>query len=345
MQRLKAIVTGVFGQDGSYLAKALLEEGYLVYGTGGRWGTGNSWRLNELGILENPGLEILKWDITNPAETSIIIGEIKPDELFNLASHSYVGGSLDLAHETTLVSASAPVSILDAITQLSPRTKFFQAGSSEMFGIAAASPQSEETSFRPRNIYGSSKLVAHMATESYRSNAGIFGTEAILYNHESPLRSTDFVTRKISSSVARISLGDQNVLKIGNLSAIRDWGYAPEYVEAMRRIISHNEADYFVISSGIATSVREFVRLCFEVVDIEVAFEGDGLLEIGFEKASGRQLVKVSAEFFRKAENVNLIGDSSKARAVLGWKPRTSVQEIATLMVKHDLERNFISKG
>jgi GDPmannose 4,6-dehydratase len=333
----KAIITGVSGQDGSFLARSLLDDGYEVFGTSGSGKTPDTWRLRNLCIEDHPKLRILDWDITNPTETQALISEIKPSEIYNLASSSFVADSLFNPQNTTLVSGFAPVNIMEAITSVSPDSRFFQAGSSEMFGLAESSPQHEQSGFSPRNIYGSAKVFAHSATMNYRENRKLFTTSGILYNHESHLRGKEFVTRKITSAVARIKLNQIEELRIGNLSSERDWGYAPEYVDAMRLILGHDTPETFVISSGVATTVRSFVESAFNAVDIEVSFEGQGLLEVGYEKSSGKTLVTVDKEVYRESEHVTLVGDSSKLKSILGWHAKTNVAEIVELMVKSDL--------
>jgi GDPmannose 4,6-dehydratase len=333
-----ALITGITGQDGSFLARDLLESGYVVFGTSGSSSPLSNWRFQELGISDNPNLKFVSWDITNPEQTLEIVGETKPNEIYNLASHSFVVDSIFNPQKTTQVSAYAVVNILEAIASSSPETKFFQAGSSEMFGNSPSSPQNENSVFAPRNIYGSAKAFAHFASVNYRENRGVFSTAGILYNHESPLRGSEFVTKKITSTVAKIKLDQTAKLSIGNLSSVRDWGYAPEYVQAMRMVIGHDKPDTFVIASGTATTVRDFVRQAFNAVGIEIEFEGSGLEEVGYERATGRILVSVDTDFFRESEAVALVGDASKAQKLLGWSSKTPVAEITNIMVKHDLE-------
>jgi GDPmannose 4,6-dehydratase len=236
------------------------------------------------------------------------------------------------------VSAFAVVNILEAIHLASPRTKFFQASSSEMFGNAQSSPQHENSSFRPRNVYGSAKVFAHYLTQNYRDHRDLFAASGILYNHESPLRGDEFVTRKITKAVAKVKLGITDRLSVGNLSAKRDWGYAPEYVEAMRLILNHEQPDTFVISSGTATTVREFILSAFNSIDVELEFEGEGLSEVGLEKKSGQILVSIDKQFYREPEPITLVGDPGKANRALNWKARTSVSEIAKIMVESELQ-------
>ena len=238
-----------------------------------------------------------------------------------------------------MVSGVAVLNLLEAISKHSPSSKFVQAGSSELFGNAEQSPQNEQSRFRPRNVYASAKLFAHSTVLNYRDNLGVFAANAILYNHESPLRDVQFVTRRISQAVAQISKSALHKLEIGNLSATRDWGYAPEYVAALRRVLNHPEPETFVIATGRATTVREFVRLAFEVVGFEVVFEGNGKQEKGLDIKTGQELVSINSQFYREAEPVPLLGDPSKASQMLGWKAETSVEEIVREMVEADVAR------
>jgi GDPmannose 4,6-dehydratase len=344
MSRSKALITGITGQDGSYLAQDLLSEGYSVIGTRAKSSSSSTWRLRTLGVEDNSNLEIIDLDITDPIKTSEAIKELKPSEVYNLASHSFVADSLFNPQQTTLVSGYAPINLMEAISSFSPETRFFQAGSSEMFGTSLSAPQNEQSDFYPRNIYGSAKVFAHSAALNYRQNKGLFAASGILYNHESPLRGNEFVTKKITAKVAKIKLNQADVLSIGNLSSVRDWGYAPEYVQAMRMIMSYAIPDTFVIASGKSTTVRDFVRQSFSAADMEIVFEGSGLEEVGYEKRTGRVLVSIDSEFYRESETVDLVGDASKAKAILGWSPKTPVAEIANLMVKHDLETLLAEK-
>lgn len=338
MQQKRALISGISGQDGSYLARDLLQEGYRVFGSSGtRWNPLNS-RLAKLKIIDHPMITFVDWDITSEKDTEKVIQDTEPDELYNLASKSFVADSNFNTQSTTLVTAYAPINMMEAIAKFSPNTRFFQAGSSEMFGTADAAPQSENSSFSPRNIYGSAKVFSHLATVNYRENRQLFSASGILYNHESPLRGDEFVTKKITSTVAKVKLNQVDQLRIGNLSSLRDWGYAPEYVEAMRLILGYSVPETFVISSGVATTVRDFVRSSFNALDMEIKFEGSGLSEVGYEPSTGKKLVSVEQEFYRESENVTLVGDSSKASQLLGWKAKTPVSEIVSIMVRDDLD-------
>ncbi len=334
-----AVIVGVTGQDGAYLCGDLLDLGYEIYGVARRLTTNNKWRLAQLGHLENPRLNLLEIDITEPSEVSNLISGIQPLEVYNLASHSYVADSFTDPYESAMVSGIGTLNILQSIVKTSPSSRFFQAGSSEMFGQAETSPQNEDSKFNPRNIYASAKLFSNSILNNFREVHGMFASTAILYNHESPLRAPQFVTRKISNSIARISLGESTGLEIGNLDAVRDWGYAPEYVTAMRQIINFDSPETFVLATGTGTSVREFVRLAFQSVDLEIEFQGSGLEEKGIDKKTGRELVSVNAEYFRPAEKISLIGNPGKAEKLLGWKASKAVSDIIQEMVEADVDR------
>jgi GDPmannose 4,6-dehydratase len=338
MSKPNAVVTGAFGQDGAYLVRSLLGDGYRVFAIGGISKKTDNWRFRALGISENPDLNFVTLDITDPTETRKFIEQVQPHELYNLASHSYVSDSQVFPQQTTMVSAFATVNLLECINQTSQKTRFFQASSSEMFGDAADSPQNENSAFNPRNIYGSAKVFAHSATVNYRLNAGIFASSGILFNHESPLRGSEFVTRRITSQVAQIKLGLAEEIRIGNLSAVRDWGYAPEFVQAIRMIIGHDEPETFVVSTGTLTSVREFVTFAFGAVDIEIEFEGSGFSEVGYDPKNGKKLVSVDPSFYREAETVPLVGDANKVYRVLGWKATTTAPGIAKIMIDEDMK-------
>jgi GDPmannose 4,6-dehydratase len=332
-----AVVSGILGQDGSYLARDLLADGYRVFGLVSESHSDSSWRHQKLGISDHKNLKLLQLDISSSGQVSDFLSEMQPDEIYNLASHSFVSDSQSFPQQTAMVTAFAVINFLEAIHQVSRKTRFFQAGSSEMFGDAESAPQNELSKFLPRNIYGSAKVFAHNVCENYRQNSGLFVASGILFNHESPLRGEQFVSRKITRQVAKIKLKQQNELRIGNLSSLRDWGFAPEYVQAMRRTLSHEAPDNFVIASGVATSVRDFINFAFSAVGIDAVFEGSGLSEVGINRETGEQIVSVDPDFYRASETVTLVGDPQKARSVLGWRAQTSVSEIVRIMVEEDL--------
>jgi GDPmannose 4,6-dehydratase len=334
-----ALITGISGQDGAYLSEKLISDCYTVFGISRDPSPQTNWRLRHLGLIDHPNLHIIKCDLAIPQQTNELISDLKPAEVYNLASHSFVSNSQNFAYQTAMVSGIAALNLLEAISKKSPHSKFVQAGSSELFGNAEQSHQNEHSRFRPINVYASAKLFAHSVVLNYRDNLGIFAANAILYNHESPLRDEQFVTRRISQAVAQISKKNLQKLEIGNLSATRDWGYAPEYAMALRQVLNHSEPDTFVIATGRATTVREFVRLAFEVVGIEVFFEGTGKQERGIHAKTGREIVSINSQFYRDAEQIPLLGNPSKAAQMLGWKAETSVEQTVRLMVEADLAR------
>ncbi len=332
-----ALITGIRGQDGAYLARFLLEKGYRVYGADRRSGDSSYWRLKELGIEGD--VRIIYMDLLEFTNIIDTVKRIKPDEIYNLAAQSFVKASFEQPILTADVDAMGVLRLLEAVRHFSPEARFYQASTSEMFGKAQEVPQNERTPFYPRSPYGVSKLFAHWITVNYRESYGIFACSGILFNHESPLRGLEFVTRKITHSVARIKYGLQEKVVLGNLDSRRDWGYAPEYVEAMWLMLQHPEPDDYVVATGETHSVREFVEKAFAVAGMEVVWEGEGVRERGIDRATGRVVVEVSEEFFRPAEVDLLMGDPSKAKQVLGWYPRTTFEELVRLMTEADLQR------
>jgi GDPmannose 4,6-dehydratase len=333
----KALITGITGQDGAFLARLLLEKGYEVYGAYRRTTGIMSWRLEELGILNQ--VKLVQLDLLELTNIMRVLERIKPDEVYNLAAHSFVALTFEQPVITAEINAIGVLRILESVRTITPETRFYQASSSEMFGKVLAERQSEETPFYPRSPYGVSKLFAHWATVNYREAYGMFAVSGILFNHESALRGEEFVTRKISKGVARIKLGLQNKLVLGNLDAKRDWGYAPDYVKAIFLMMQQDEPDDYVIAMGENHTVREFVEKTFEIIGKELEWEGEGINERGIDKAKGKVLVEVSPEFFRPADVNVLLGDSSKAKAKLGWQPKTPFVELVKIMVEKDLER------
>jgi GDPmannose 4,6-dehydratase len=336
----RAVVTGVTGQDGAYLTGLLLEKGYKVFGTYRRSSSRNFWRLEELGVLDHPNLELVEFDLTDASQAVRLIEETQPDEVYNLAAQSFVGASFQEPIATAYATGLGPLHLLEGIRIVNPKIKFYQASSSEMFGKVQEVPQRETTPFYPRSPYGVSKLFAHWITINYRESYGIFGVSGILFNHESPLRGLEFVTRKITDGVAKIELGLAEKLVLGNLSAKRDWGYAKEYMEGVYLMLQQPEPETYILATNRTTSVREFVRLAFEEVGREIEFVGEGVEERGIDRKSGKVVVEVSPKFFRPAEVDLLQGDYSRAKEKLGWEPRTSLKELVSLMVQRDLERN-----
>ena len=337
-----AIVTGISGQDGAYLAQNLLDRGYTVFGTYRRTSSVNFWRIDELGITDHPNLRLVEYDLTDMGSAIRLIERSQATEIYNLAAQSFVGVSFDQPITTGQITGLGAAYLLEAIRTVNRDIRFYQASTSEMFGKVLAVPQIETTPFYPRSPYGVAKLYAHWLTVNYRESFGIFGASGILFNHESPLRGREFVTRKITDTVAKIALGKADVLELGNLDARRDWGYAKDYVEGMRLMLQHSVADTFVLAMHRTETVRRFVELAFGVVGIEIAWSGSADGETGADASTGKLLVRVNPQFYRPAEVDLLIGDPGKAKADLGWEPQVQLEELAQLMVAADLRRNEV---
>ncbi|HJR12600.1 MAG TPA: GDP-mannose 4,6-dehydratase [Rhodanobacteraceae bacterium] len=334
-----ALITGVSGQDGAYLVELLLEKGYKVYGAYRRTSSVNFWRMQELGIAVHPNLELVEYDLTDPGCSLRLIEKARPDEVYNLAAQSFVGVSFEQPTTTAQITGLGALNLLDAIRTVKPDTRFYQASTSEMFGKVQAVPQNEHTMFWPRSPYGVAKLFAHWSTVNYRESFGIFGASGILFNHESPLRGREFVTRKITDAVARIKLDKQELLELGNLDAKRDWGYAAEYVEGMWRMLQAEAPDTFVLATGRAETVRDFATLAFKAVGIDIEWRGKDQDETGIRTDTGRVAVRINPKFYRPAEVDMLIGDAAHAREVLGWQAKTSLEDLCRMMVEADLRR------
>jgi GDPmannose 4,6-dehydratase len=335
-----AIITGITGQDGAYLAELLLQKGYVVYGTYRRSSSVNFWRIEELGIQNNPNLHLVEYDLTDLSSSIRLLETSGATEVYNLAAQSFVGVSFDQPLATAAITGLGPVHLLEAIRVVNPKIRFYQASTSEMFGKVQAVPQVEDTPFYPRSPYGVAKLYAHWMTINYRESYDIFGCSGILFNHESPLRGREFVTRKITDSVAKIKLGQLDCLELGNIDAKRDWGYAKEYVEGMWRMLQADVADTFVLATNRTETVRDFVTMAFKAVDIDLAFSGVDENEYAVDVASGKTVMRINPKFYRPAEVELLIGDPQKARDVLGWSSPTTLEELCKLMVEADLRRN-----
>jgi GDPmannose 4,6-dehydratase len=336
----KAIITGITGQDGAYLTQLLLEKGYTVYGTYRRTSSVNFWRLEELGVTSHSNLHLVEYDLTDLGSNIALVQKVQPDEIYNLAAQSFVGVSFDQPCATAQITGIGALNLLEAIRLTNPKIRFYQASTSEMFGKVQAIPQIEETPFYPRSPYGVAKLYAHWMTINYRESYGIFGSSGILFNHESPLRGREFVTRKITDSVAKIKLGQLDVLELGNLDAKRDWGFAKEYVEGMWRILQVDEPDTFVLATNRTETVRDFVRMAFKGAGIELDFKGDEEKETAIDTASGKIVMRINPRFYRPAEVELLIGNPAKAKAILGWAPETTLEQLCQMMVEADLRRN-----
>jgi GDPmannose 4,6-dehydratase len=340
MSNKRAIITGITGQDGAYLAELLLAKGYEVYGTYRRSSSVNFWRVNELGIENNPRLHLVEYDLTDLSSSIRLLQSTGAREVYNLAAQSFVGVSFEQPITTADITGVGAVNLLEAIRIVDPSVRFYQASTSEMFGKVQAIPQAEETPFYPRSPYGVAKLYAHWMTVNYRESYGIFGASGILFNHESPLRAREFVTRKITDSIAKIKLGKLDRLELGNMDAKRDWGFAKEYVEGMWRMLQVDEPDTFVLATNRTETVRDFVDLAAKAVDIELEWHGEAEAEQGIDKATGKVIVAVNPKFYRPAEVDLLIGNPAKAKAKLGWEPTTTLEQLCRMMVEADLRRN-----
>ena len=335
-----AIVTGVTGQDGAYLAELLLAKGYAVFGTYRRTSSVNFWRIDELGIQNHPNLHLVEYDLTDLSSSIRLLQKTEATEVYNLAAQSFVGVSFEQPITTAEITGIGPVNLLEAIRIVNPKIRFYQASTSEMFGKVQAIPQIESTPFYPRSPYGVAKLYAHWMTVNYRESYGIFGTSGILFNHESPLRGREFLTRKVSDSIAKIKLGKLDVLELGNMDAKRDWGFAKEYVEGMWRMLQADEPDTYVLATNRTVTVRNFVEMAGKAAGYDLQWEGKEENEIGIDRISGRTLVRVNPKFYRPAEVDLLIGDPEKAKRVLGWEPTTTLEQLCQMMVEADIRRN-----
>ena len=337
-----AVITGITGQDAAYLAELLLGKGYTVYGTYRRTSSVNFWRIEELGIKSHPNLYLVEYDLTDLSSSIRLLEHSGATEVYNLAAQSFVGVSFDQPLTTAEITGVGPVNLLEAIRIVNPKIRFYQASTSEMFGKVQAIPQVESTPFYPRSPYGVAKLYAHWMVVNYRESYDIFATSGILFNHESPLRGQEFVTRKITDSVAKIKLGKLDVLELGNIDAKRDWGFARDYVEGMWLMLQASKPDTYVLATNRTKTVRDFVSMSFRAAGIELEWKGKGEDEVAVDKLSGNVVVKVNPKFYRPAEVDLLIGDPKKAAEDLGWEPKTTLEELCSMMVEADLRRNEI---
>lgn len=335
-----AIITGVTGQDGAYLTEFLLGKGYKVYGTYRRTSSVNFWRLDELNCRHHPNFELVEYDLTDQGAAIGLIKKYQPSEIYNLAAQSFVGVSFDQPTTTANATGLGTLYLLEAIRHCDKSIKFYQASTSEMFGLVQAVPQSETTSFYPRSPYGVAKLYAHWMVVNYREAFDIFGSSGILFNHESPLRGLEFVTRKVTDGVAKIKLGMSDRLELGNIDTKRDWGFAKEYVEGMWKILQHDEPDTFVLATNRTETVRNFVHIAFKVAGINIEFQGSGINEIAIDRSSGKTVLAINPKFYRPAEVDLLIGDYSKAKNALNWEPKTTLEDLCKMMVEADIKRN-----
>ncbi|MBL8661584.1 MAG: GDP-mannose 4,6-dehydratase [Candidatus Odyssella sp.] len=335
----RAFITGITGQDGAYLARLLLDRGYSVAG-GARHIAGDSlWRLRELGVLGR--VDLAAFDLRDTAALRSALAAARPDEIYNFAALSFVGVSFAQPAETAETNAAAVAHMLETVRQLLPTARFYQASSSEMFGSVAPAPQNERTAFRPVSPYAAAKVEAHLACRSYRETHGLFACAGIAFNHESPLRAPAYVTRKIAAGMValRRAGGSGAALRLGNLDARRDWGWAEDYVRGMAAIVAHAEPDEFVLATGEAHSVREFAAAAAAAVGYEIEWSGRGTEETGRDRASGRILVAVDPQYFRPADIVESVGDFAKAQRVLGWRPAVGFEELVGRMVKAEFDR------
>ena len=339
----KALITGITGQDGAYLAELLLEKGYEVHGIKRRSSMFNTDRIDHLykdQHEDNVNFFLHYGDLTDSTNLIRIIQQVQPDEIYNLAAMSHVQVSFDTPEYTANADGIGTLRILEAIRilGLEKKTKFYQASTSELYGLVQEVPQKETTPFYPRSPYAVAKLYGYWITVNYREAYGIYACNGILFNHESPLRGETFVTRKITRAVARIKLGLQKKLYLGNLDAKRDWGFAKDYVEAMWLILQQDNPEDFVVATGQTTTVRDFVDLAFKEVGIEIEWQGNGVDEIGIDKSNGNIVVEVDPRYFRPTEVELLLGDPTKAQEKLGWKPQTTLKELCSMMVREDLK-------
>ncbi len=336
----KALITGVTGQDGSYLAELLIDKGYEVHGIIRRSSVFTTQRLTDK-VWKNKNFFTHHGDLADSSNLHRLISKIAPDEIYNLGAQSHVAVSFEVPEYTGEVDAIGAIRLLDAIRDTGIKTKYYQASTSELFGgLPETAPQSESTPFYPKSPYGAAKLYAYWVTVNYRESYNIFACNGILFNHESPRRGETFVTKKITKAVAAIVKGKLDILKLGNLDAKRDWGYAKDYVEAMWLMLQQEKPTDFVIATGKTYTVREFVELAFEVVGIQIIWKGIGVDEIGVDKKTGKTLVQIDPKYFRPAEVELLWGDPSKAERELGWKSNTSISELVTKMVNYDLNND-----
>tara|TARA_B100001287_G_scaffold251400_1_gene232588 strand:+ start:196 stop:1230 length:1035 start_codon:yes stop_codon:yes gene_type:complete len=333
----RALITGITGQDGAYLSKFLIKKGYKVFGALRRTSSINTSRLSYLGVLDQ--IELVPMDLAEITNIQRLIERIEPDEIYNLAAQSFVQTSYEQPIYTSDIDGIGVTRLLETVRNLGGRPKFYQASTSEMFGKAEQSPQNENTPFYPRSPYGIAKLYSHWMTVNYREAWNIFACSGILFNHESPLRGTEFVTRKISQGMAKIALKKIKQINLGNLNAERDWGFAGDYVEAMWLMLQKDKPDDYVIATGETNSVREFVQVAANSIDIDIEWDNEGDNEVGICKKTGDKIISVDKQYTRPSETDHLLGDASKAKENLGWKPSINFQSLVNMMVEHDLKR------
>lgn len=342
----RALITGITGQDGSYLAELLLSKGYEVHGLVRRASTFNRGRIEHL--FQDPHtthvpLTLHYGDMSDGNSLLRILEIVKPDEIYNLAAQAHVGVSFDMPEYTGDVTGIGTVRLLEALRSSGQKSRFYQASSSELFGKVLEIPQKETTPFYPRSPYGCAKAYSYYITKNYRESYGMYAVNGILFNHESPRRGENFVTRKITLSIARILAGLQDCIYLGNLEAKRDWGYAKEYVEGMWMMLQQPEPDDFVLATGKDYSVREFLEFCLKAAGISFEKKGEGIHEVYVDTKTKRDIVKIDPAYCRPAEVDTLLGDATKAKKILGWEPKTTLEELATLMLQEDMKALHIS--
>ena len=342
----KALITGITGQDGSYLAELLLSKGYEVHGMIRRSSVDYRERIAHL--EGQPGFHLHYGDLSDSSSIFALVATVRPDEIYNLAAQSHVQVSFDVPEYTADVVATGVLRVLEAVRLcgLAKTCRIYQASTSELYGKVEEVPQNEKTPFHPYSPYAVAKQYGYWIVKEYREAYGMFACSGILFNHESERRGETFVTRKITLAAARIAQGKQEKLYLGNLSSLRDWGYAKDYVECMWLILQHDQPEDFVIATGVQHSVREFALLAFKHAGIELEFRGEGMDEKGYDKKTGKCLVEVSPDFYRPTDVVNLWGDPTKAKTELGWNPQeTSFEELVSIMVKHDMEKVAVERA
>ncbi len=333
----RALITGVTGQDGAYLSKLLLEKGYEVFGAYRRSASVNLWRMEELGIADQ--VKLVAFDLLEFSNIVRAIEKVQPDEFYNLAAQSFVAMSFEQPLYTADVDALGVTRILEAIRMVNPKIRFYQASTSEMFGLVQEVPQTEKTPFYPRSPYGVAKLYGHWIVVNYRESFGIHASSGILFNHESPLRGQEFVTRKITSSLARIKFGQQEVLELGNLEAQRDWGFAGDYVEGMWRMLQQDKPDDYVLATGQTQTVHHFIDVAAKAMDMELEWSGEAEQTKARDSKTGKVVVQINPEFYRPAEVELLLGSPEKAKGKLGWELKVSFEQLVQMMAEADLER------
>lgn len=330
-------ITGIMGQDGAYLAELMLKQGKRVVGGVRRSSTANDWRLRSLGVHND--VELVDFELLEYSLIHRLLERIQPNRVFNLAAQSFVGASFEQPLFTSDVDAMGPLRMLEVIRAVNPDARFYQASTSELYGKVVETPQSETTAFYPRSPYAVAKAFAHYMTRNYREAYGMHASAGILFNHESPLRGQEFVTRKITVGLARIANGTQDLLELGNMDAKRDWGHARDYVAGMALMTEQEKADEYVLATGVTTSVRDFVDMAARATGFDLEWSGEGIDETARDRKSGKLLVQVNPAFFRPTEVELLLGDPAKARAQLGWNATTTIEELATEMAEADLRR------